>query len=144
MVHDNVRESYFWQQVKAGLGSVPNVHMSRVENTAGSGISDVNVCVDGKEFWLELKMFHGEKLHFRTSQRAWISKHVACGGSVFILARKEDTLILYKACTCLEAPHKVSKDCKSFTVDYANLPTALYSCSKPFRWKEVLSSLIRS
>lgn len=139
----NVKESYFWKQVKAGLGDMAG-HLSRIENTAGTGISDVNMCYQGHEVWVELKVFHGEKLHFRTSQRAWISKHDACGGSVVVLARKDDLLLVYQARECLDAKHKVASDCKSFTVDYADLPSPIYSCRKPFRWMEVRNALVDS
>jgi len=46
--------------------------------------------------WLELKVFKGNRIQFRPSQVAWISRRVAHGGRVYILARKDDRLILYE------------------------------------------------
>jgi hypothetical protein len=136
-----MKESAFWQQTKAGLDG-PDVHLSRIENTAGTGISDVNMCCNGVEIFIELKMFHGTKLHFRMSQRSWIVRHLNCGGRVFVMARMGDVLYLYNAQVCMDAEHTPHADRKSFTVDIKALPPPLYVCKKPFKWREVREKLL--
>lgn len=133
----NIKESALWQQVKNGLEDV-DTHLCRLENSAGSGVPDVNACSHGVEVWLELKMFHGNDLHFRNSQRAWISRRLAVGGRVFIVARKDDQLLIYRAASMLAAPftqHPPEK--KSFHVKWADLPIPLFLCKKPFKWADV-------
>jgi hypothetical protein len=137
----NIKESALWQQVKNGLEDA-DTHLSRIENTAGTGISDVSACAHGVEVWLELKMFHGNDLHFRNSQRAWISRRLAVGGRVFIVARKDNQLLVYRAASVLAAlftQHPPEK--KSFHVKQVDLPTPLYSCRKPFKWAEVRQAI---
>ena len=137
-----VKESYFWQQVKSGLDG-PDVHMCRIENTAGTGISDVNICAGGRELWLELKVFHGKILHFRTSQRIWIARRLQVGGTVWIVARNGDDFELYDAAAVMAAPHKSNPEKKSFSVATADLPSPVYRCSKPFRWGEIKDALFK-
>lgn len=133
----NIKESALWQQVKNGLEDV-DTHLSRIENVAGTGISDVNACSHGVETWLELKMFHGNDLHFRNSQRAWISRRLAVGGRVFIVARQDDVLRVYSAAKVLVAPFtQHSPEKKSFHVKWADLPIPLYIGKKPFNWSGV-------
>ena len=47
-----MKESQFWALVK---GKLPG-HVERVENALTRGTPDVNMCVEGTEFWLELKV----------------------------------------------------------------------------------------
>ena len=137
----NVKESYFWQQVKAGLEDA-ETHLSRIENTAGTGISDVSACRAGVETWIELKVFHGNGVHFRTSQRIWITRRLAAGGRVVVLARKDDQLLLYRAAEVLAAPCTAhGADKKSFHVRLDDMPQPLFSCCKPFQWGEVRSRI---
>jgi hypothetical protein len=67
----------------------------RIENTAGSGQPDLNMCFRGAEVWVELKMAKGKRLIFQPTQGPWIRQRTASGGRVFILARKNDTLRLF-------------------------------------------------
>lgn len=138
-----VKESYFWTQIKAGLND-EHTHLCRIENTAGTGISDVNVCVNGLELWLELKVFHGKYLHFRTSQRIWITRRLQVGGTVWIVTRNGDDLEIYDAAATMAAPHKSYPEKKSFRIAIEDLPTPVYRCSKPFKWVEVRKVLFSS
>lgn len=131
-----VKESYFWQQVKAGLDD-QNTHLSRIENTAGTGISDINVCHRGQEAWIELKVFHGRRLHFRNSQKSWILRRSGVGGRILVLARNQDVLTMYDAAEVVRSTATPGSDSKSFSVDVDALPTPLLTCRKPFRWSEV-------
>jgi hypothetical protein len=135
-----VKESYFWQQVKAGLDDA-GTHLSRIENTAGTGISDVSACCLGREAWIELKVFHGKRLHFRNSQRVWITRRVAAGGRVLVLARRDDDAVLYRALDVVLSACKVESDGKSFSIDASDLPTPIFSCHKPFKWSELRSAI---
>jgi hypothetical protein len=135
----SMKESDLWKQVKNALED-EHTHLSRIENTAGTGISDVSACSHGVEVWLELKMFHGNDLHFRNSQRIWISRRLAVGGRVFVLARQNDVLRVYSAASLLLAPfvqHELER--KSFHIKWSDLPMPLYICKKPFKWPELRS-----
>lgn len=138
-----VKESYFWQQVKVGLSDA-RTHLSRIENTAGTGISDVTACSDGIEIWIELKVFHGKKLHFRTSQRVWITNRLGVGGIVWIVARNGDNLQIYDAAAIMAAPHKSYPEKKAFSISVEDLPLPVYQCNKPFKWGDVREVLFRS
>lgn len=133
-----MKESYFWTQFKAALAGF--AHASRIENTAGNGMSDVNVCKDGKEVWVELKMFKGKRLHFRTSQLNWISTRHKFGGRVLVLARSEDVAVLYDAYQLLNSNERRPETAQSFSV----LPACreisggmLWRSVKPFKWQEL-------
>ena len=132
-----VTESAFWQQVKSGLES-QDTHLCRIESTIGSGIPDINACSNGIELFIELKVFHGNDLHFRSSQRAWILRRLSVGGRVLVLTRRDDCLLIYSSAEVLAAPFiSHGADRKSFHIKGEDLPNPLYSCKKPFKWGEV-------
>ena len=135
-----VKESYFWQQVKAGLDDV-ETHLCRIENTAGTGISDVNACCRGQEVWIEMKVFHGRRIYFRNSQKSWIVRRSEVGGRIFVLARNENMLCMYDAAAVVQAESIPGSDNKSFSVDIDKLPPALFACAKPFKWAELRERL---
>ena len=130
-----VKESYFWTQVKAGLENA-ETHLSRIENTAGTGISDISACSHGVEVWLELKVFHGDRLQFRTSQRTWIMRRTDVGGKVLIVARKGDELYVYDGRKVVMA-NVAWRDDKSFSIATWDLPAVIFHCKKPFKWDEI-------
>lgn len=68
-------------------------HIMRIENAVYSGTPDVNICVDGKETWLELK--HIEEWpardttlvrvpHFTRQQRCWLHDRCMAGGKAYV------------------------------------------------------------
>lgn len=132
-----MRESYLWSQLKAAIGS--SAHLCRVENSAGNGISDVNGCRDGREIWIELKMFHGKKLHFRTSQLSWILTRRKYGGVVWVLARDGDEIKLWDANVLLQSCRRNAQTDKSFSIIPDIAPA--WSSTKPFRWSELAETL---
>ena len=136
----SVKESYLWTQVKAGLDD-GKTHLSRVENDAGTGVFDVNACRRGVEVWIELKVMRGNYLHFRTSQRSWAAKRIACGGRALVLARQDvdstSHVWLFRASDIIECPHQVEKDGKGFRINLYDLPTPIFGCKKPFDWFEL-------
>lgn len=142
MAEVQVKESYFWKQVKAGLED-QHTQLCRIENTAGTGISDVNICSHGVEVWLELKVFRRKYLHFRTSQRVWITRRTSVGGLVWIVARNGDDFEIYDAVAILACPHKSNPDKKSFSIAAADLPSPVYRCSKPYKWREIREALFK-
>ncbi len=88
-------EKDLWHSMRAGIVD-PSLHMTRIENALGAGQSDVHGLLRGTDAWIELKVFRGNIIDFRKSEVAWIARRVACGGRTWILARKNDTLLLYK------------------------------------------------
>ncbi len=134
-----VKESYFWQQIKTGLESA-DTHLSRIENSAGTGISDVSACHKGVEVWIELKIFHGNQLSFRNSQRTWIARRAAVGGIVWVVARKDDEIHIYDAELTINCKHTPRGD-KAFTINKSDLPVPSFSCKKPFKWEAIKLTL---
>lgn len=133
-----VKESYFWTQVKAGLGD-DETQLCRIENTAGTGIFDVNGCRAGREVWIELKVFHGNRVHFRNSQRIWGLRRASVGGNLYVLIRHDNGLggavmLLYSAMAVFNVAYKSEPGGKSFSILSNDMPEPLYRCSKPFRW----------
>lgn len=67
------------------------LHMVRMENSIGSGQPDVNGCLDGTDFWLELKCCSRPKRdglvrpRFRPTQLPWIGRRHAAGSRVAVL-----------------------------------------------------------
>lgn len=93
-----MRESEHWSRVRQKLH--PDIHATRIENSATAGVSDVTMCRHGIEVWVELKIQKGNMLEFRSSQPVWIRKRMTAGGRVVVLARKEDDLVLYAGGVC--------------------------------------------
>jgi len=134
-----MKESAFWSSVKKALDE-NDMHLSRVENSAGSGMSDVSACCNGKEVWIELKVFVGNRLHFRNSQFIWITKRLSVGGRVVVLTRKDDKLgahvSVYSAKDVLALDRIPGGDEKSFWLDPSSL-LPIIKTSKPFKWQDV-------
>lgn len=136
-----MKESAFWAGVKAGLS--PHMHLCRIENTAGSGISDVNVCKEGHEAWIELKVFKGNRLHFRNSQMDWVMTRNKYGGRVKVLARKNDEIFLWDAAhllsKCVRAPHGT----KAFSINPSGVAPR-WRDRKPFDWFDLAGAIFDS
>ena len=67
----------------------PDAHWQRIENSVGVGCPDVNVCLKGKEVWIELKEGRVNKqgrvcIKVRPAQRAWVMRRLRSGGNVFL------------------------------------------------------------
>ncbi len=76
-------ESKFWEYLRNRLPG----HTVRAENTAGNGMPDVTACWQGKDIWIELKVFGaGEWSKIRKEQRIWGLQRAGEGGKVFIVA----------------------------------------------------------
>jgi hypothetical protein len=132
----HVKESAFWGQVKKAMDA-PDVHLVRIENTAGVGVPDVVVCCGGVDAWIELKVFHGKYLWIKNSQRIWTMRRYQAGGRSFILARGPSVMYLYDALTMMKVTCKQHSDGKTFLVAFEDLPTPLYWSKKPFDWRRL-------
>ncbi len=88
-------ETWMWRKIKAGLAPLM-VDLTRIENTAGAGMPDVNCCHNGIEFWIELKIVREGRVQLRSSQVAWITARAGHGGRAFILAKHGEDLLVYR------------------------------------------------
>jgi len=132
-----VKESYFWQTVKA---HIPEVHWSRIENVAGSGIPDLNGCLNGKEVWIELKMFRGNRITLRSSQLVWMTKRLRVLGDVVVMARKDDEIWLINGRQVVEMTSDpvISKSTDDKSVSMAPpVESALKVFHKPLDWEDI-------
>ena len=55
--------------------------------STGRGIPDVNLCYNGVEIWVELKIVSGRKVNITAEQCAWHYRRIRAGGRTFIIAR---------------------------------------------------------
>lgn len=68
---------------------MPTVHWQAIETGGtGRGIPDLNGCVDGREFWVELKATDGWRVAIRPEQVAWIERRTRAGGNVTLAVRQ--------------------------------------------------------
>lgn len=120
-----MRESRFWALIKDKLPG----HVERVENAIAKGTPDVNLCFEGREIWLELKVLDDKgRLHKddpRPEQLIWHMKRQTFGGSCFVLGRNEKVLKIFQ----------VQRDRSLFE---------LWTCSKPFHWNVFLTVLFHT
>ena len=119
-----MRESQFWALIKNKLPG----HVERIENAIAKGTPDVNMCINGREVWIELKVLD-EKGRFKKGepspeQRLWHRKRQENGGTVFVLSRNDSLLKL----------SQVQRDMELFDI---------WACSKPFQW-DVMHDLMGS
>jgi hypothetical protein len=94
-------EQSLYQWMQRGLPKSIDCH--RIENCAGSGMPDVNMCYEGFEIWVELKVLPLNMILLRPAQYAWGMRRGTAGGSVFIVNAHEDGLLsiwTYPHVTC--------------------------------------------
>ena len=119
LLRDNIKEVH-WQRIETGM--------------TGSGVPDVNGCVKGKEFWIELKEIHsGNSLTLRPMQVAWLSKRAMNGGQVFVLARKNNQMKLYHIDGIERAQELVKNGYKSDN---------LLTLDIPYEWEALYTALL--
>jgi hypothetical protein len=107
-----MKESQFWALVK---GKLPG-HVERVENALTRGTPDVNMCFEGSEFWLELKVLDAKgHCELRPEQVLWHRKRQESGGRVFVLKVLQ-----------------IQRDMALYEI---------WTCSKPFDWENMNSLL---
>lgn len=77
-----MKESTFWNTIKPLF---KGMDAQRVEVTSGRGIPDVNLCHNGREFWIELKVAFRGTFYLRKEQYVWGMRRAHVGGYVFIV-----------------------------------------------------------
>lgn len=85
-----MRETALWQWLRQGRRAFPaaDLDLSRVENLVQSGMPDVEGCLNGSQFWIELKVVKGKNVlraAFRPAQVPWMRRRWAAGGRTFAL-----------------------------------------------------------
>lgn len=136
-----MKESEFWALLKRGFSTDPAIHACRVENESGSGMSDVNACRNGVERWIELKVVHGNWVHFRNSQRSWIVKRTAAGGVVWILVRDGDAIFICPGSAVMRDEACIEHvDDKSFKIHKDGI-LRTRSWFKLFPWQDIISTV---
>ena len=86
---------------KQGVTKVyPQAHWQRVECWTDKGIPDVNLCLSGKDHWIECKWVPSKTgIKFshplQPEQCAWLLARYRAGGSSWVLARRNDVFRLY-------------------------------------------------
>lgn len=84
------RESSLWQRLLTGIKSLEAIgyrlHVERIENSAGSGFPDVDGCIEGGQFKIELKSCKRParsstliRPKTRESQTIWHKHHTEAG-----------------------------------------------------------------
>jgi len=116
-------EKAFWQQIKRAL---PYVHWQRIETGTGQGVPDVNGCIGGDEFWLELKIAQGNKVKITPGQIAWLMQRIDAGGKAWIIVKKKEQIFIYNGYQ------------GSFLLDAGLKLQPEATMNKPFDWEDFL------
>jgi len=84
-------EANLWKWLsKAKKHYKEDLHLNRLENLIGSGTPDVEGCLYGCQFWIELKCIPKRtnsplKIRFQPAQIPWMQRRQRAGGRVFVL-----------------------------------------------------------
>lgn len=66
------------------------VHVQRIENTTSSGVPDLNMCCQGREVWIELKVKLKQGILLRKEQYAWLHKRGDAMGTGMVVVKDGD------------------------------------------------------
>lgn len=80
-----MRESQIWRLINTIQKPYRDWHLIRIESSTINGIPDVNACIEGNEFWFELKSNDDKNYGISKYQINWIIKRQRAGGKAFIL-----------------------------------------------------------
>ena len=130
MVRQN--EAGLWRLVRENLRK--HMLLTRIESVASPGVPDVFWAAHdgGKCGWIELKVVRGRKMSFGQEQVAWIKRHSDLGLNVHVLARKDDTLFLWKGTDIAEVvTNGIETEAKE-------------KWHRPFTWKSVVRNIMES
>lgn len=105
----------------------PRIHLQRLESSVGNGVPDVNGCLAGRDFWLELKLVTGNQVKLTPLQAAWLKTRAEAGGRSFVLARKGDTFRLWHG-----------EDAPAVRETGWSYPP-LWELAKPWDWRSLLA-----
>ncbi len=90
------RETQLWSWLKkARLYYRMALHMNRVENSIGTGMPDVEGCLENaKSFWIELKVSErpkrpttNVKVKFQVNQPEWLKRRWRLSGTAWLLVQ---------------------------------------------------------
>ena len=135
----NTLESTFWGLLKSHLPK--DCHAQRIETgSTGLGIPDVNMCWEGKDIWVELKVVKGKRVELRPEQVAWLFRRNRSGGSSWIAARdkadgvrkgKYDKIYLWPGSNVIEVKEKGVEAIGGFVFE------------SPFDWDAIIETLFK-
>ena len=86
-------EAHMRVRMKNAFGKA-GVHTTPIETWIGKGIPDVNWCIDGKEFWTELKVLTtSNRLReaLKPEQVAWLLGRTNAGGNAWVVGQHVKT-----------------------------------------------------
>ncbi|WP_321471058.1 hypothetical protein [uncultured Paludibaculum sp.] len=118
----------------------PGVDWMRLENLVGTGMPDINGCLNGVETWVETKLVKGNRLRFEPTQPAWIMKRVRHGGRVFVFARHQDTFLLWAGWPSAWTRTAKPLSDGGTSVDYRDAGPVLV-IDRPYDWKLLMEVL---
>ena len=79
-------EKTFWSLFRSHIPK--DCDVQRIETgSTGRGIPDINLCYQGYEFWIELKVVKGRSVDLAPEQVAWHYRRTRAGGTTWIIAR---------------------------------------------------------
>tara|TARA_X000001382_G_scaffold10998_1_gene7492 strand:- start:1747 stop:2142 length:396 start_codon:yes stop_codon:yes gene_type:complete len=128
-----MKEKDFWRSIQPKL----NGHVNRVENIAGVGIPDVNICHNGIETWVELKVAVGRYLLFEWSQISWYKHRGQEQGRVKIVAKHKEDIIICDAEDILRVEPRRKVKAGILIDDIRELKRY----SKPYDWQKINDSI---
>jgi hypothetical protein len=85
------QDLYHW--VKSSFGKQMDV--VRIENISTSGTPDLNLCFNGIEAWVEVKLLPPKSVLLRPEQYAWSMRRANHGGLCFIVNRDPVNPVLH-------------------------------------------------
>ena len=112
------QEKLLWQRTKKGL---TECFLTRIESSTMNGIPDLNGCINGNGFWMELKSDKVKYPKLSKWQISWINKHISYGGVVIICNETllQRSIELYRPVSAFSDPR---------------LLKPRFSFSKPVHW----------
>ena len=87
-------EQKFYQWFRKQLPITADVN--RIETTTMAGMPDTNICLAGREVWVELKVLTEGRILIRKGQNAWGHRRAFAGGQVFIACRCDHAVLIWK------------------------------------------------
>ena len=119
------RESKLSKLIKTNCNQI---HFTRIESKTINGIPDLNGCMNGKGFWMELKSDKVKYPKLSKWQISWINKHISYGGVVLICNH-----------SLLERVYKLYRPVSAFTDPRLLKPR--FSFSEPVHWPSFQDAL---
>lgn len=142
-------EKDLWALIKRRELGQEECRWTRIENAVGSGMPDINACIKGYEFWVELKC---PKVHKRETtpvfgsshrltpvQASFFYKQARAGGSCYLLISNEALTIL------VDGRHVGLGGLDGLTYEqFKRYGYALYAAKQPLSkcWPAVRASIV--